>query len=544
MLKYLFLSLFSGILLSLSWPTYGVAFFIFVALVPLLLLEQEISKFSKIKYKKTTIFFLSYLTFLIWNAVSTGWLYGSKNPDGTHSLMAVLFPVLVNSLLYSIVFFLYSIYKNKQGTYWGLFFLVAIWLSFENFHLEWELSWPWLHLGNVFSEYPKIIQWYDVFGVSGGTLWILLVNILIFYTLRIWQSSRKKISLYKNISYVSLLIFLPILISFYKYYTFDLKPISKVKTLILQPNLDPYNEKYQKDSLQITRELLDLVEIPKGLKIDYVIAPETALPGSGSFSEGGLSQSFILNEVRKKMDKVVFLGGISSHRFYFSDENLPHSVYLISEETWVEHYNSAIQISNKVPNFSIYHKGKLVPGVEIFPYMNYLKPILGQMMLDFGGTMASLGVDKERKVFKNPHHPAAAAPIICYESIYGQYVGDYVKNGANFLAVMTNDSWWGKTQGHQQLLSYARLRAIEHRREVARSANGGISAHINALGEIESKTLYGDKTHLFAEIKLYENQTFYTKIGDLFYRLGIFSLGFLIFYPLLKKIRDRIFYKR
>ena len=98
-MKYLLLTLISAMLLSVSWPTYGIPFFIFTALVPLLMMEHGVSKFSDYKRKSWMVFGLSYLCFVIWNIVTTGWLYGSKNPDGSHSMMAVLFPVLVNSCL-------------------------------------------------------------------------------------------------------------------------------------------------------------------------------------------------------------------------------------------------------------------------------------------------------------------------------------------------------------------------------------------------------------------------------------------------------------
>ena len=118
-------------------------------------------------------------------------------------------------------------------------------------------------------------------------------------------------------------------------------------------------------------------------------------------------------------------------------------------------------------------------------------------------------------------------------------MGDYVKKGANFLAIMTNDSWWGVTEGHKQLLSYARLRAIETRREIARAANSGISAHINAKGDITADTFYGDQTALFAKVNLYEGETFYVRSGDFLSRLGIFALGFLLFYYLIKRFQKR-----
>ena len=540
-MKYVILSLLSAMLLSISWPTYGIPFFIFFALVPLMMMEHDITKFSKIKRKGWVIFGLSYLCFVIWNIVTTGWLYGSKNPDGTHSVMAVVFPVLVNSLLYSFVFQLYHWYKKAQGTYWGLTFFVAIWMCFEKLHMSWEFTWPWLNLGNAFSEYPKIIQWYDTLGATGGSFWILLINVYAFYTLRIWEAGRKRKSLILNSAILVGAIALPMLISVVKYNNFDEKPIGSVKVLMLQPELDPYTEKYSKDSLTILNDLLTLAEQNSKGQIDYYIGPETSLPGFGSISERGFEQSTLLNNVKdflSKHPKSVFATGISSHKFFQSNEQKPNAAYPVSDGSFVESYNSAVQI---IPNqkVEVYHKGKLVPGVEIFPYINVLKPILGDAMLNLGGATVSLGIDEERKVFSNPFNKGKLAPIICYESIYGEFVTDYVKKGANFLAIMTNDSWWGVTQGHQQLMSYAKLRAIETRREIARSANSGISAHIDAKGDVLADTLYGDKTALFAEVKLYDKMTFYSRAGDLLSRISIFVLGFLVFYTLIKKFQNR-----
>ena len=497
-MKYIFLSLISALLLSISWPTYGIPFFIFFAFVPLLLMEQEISKFSKIHKKGWAVFGLTYLAFFIWNVVTTGWLYHAKNPDGNNSLLAVAIPVIVNSLLMSLVFQLYYWYKKVRGTYFGLVFFVAIWLSFERFHLNWEFTWPWLNLGNAFSEYPQLIQWYDTIGATGGSFWILLINVFAFYTLRIWQAGRIRKDLVKNISILVAIIVLPLLISIYKYNSYQEKPVGEVTTLLLQPKLDPYTEKYSKDSLQILGELLTLAEENSKTKVDFFIA----------------------------------------HKFLFDEAYTEDYSTEIQEGVWVNSYNSALQI---IPNqeVEVYHKAKLVPGVEIFPYIRYLKPILGDAMLDFGGANSSLGIDKERKVFSNRFNKAKMAPIICYESIYGEYVTDYVKNGANLLAIMTNDSWWDNTEGHKQLLSYARLRAIETRREIVRAANSGISAHINARGDILQDTFYDDRTALLVKANLLEEKSIYTKIGDLISRIAIFVLGFLIIYHFGERIASK-----
>ena len=540
-MKYIFLSLISALLLSISWPTYGIPFFIFFAFVPLLLMEQEISKFSKIHKKGWAVFGLTYLAFFIWNVVTTGWLYHAKNPDGNNSLLAVAIPVIVNSLLMSLVFQLYYWYKKVRGTYFGLVFFVAIWLSFERFHLNWEFTWPWLNLGNSFSEYPQLIQWYDTIGATGGSFWILLINVFAFYTLRIWQAGRIRKDLVKNISILVVIIVLPLLISIYKYNSYQEKPVGEVTTLLLQPKLDPYTEKYSKDSLQILGELLTLAEENSKTKVDFFIAPETAFPGNGSLSENGFNKSTsiaIAKEFLGKHPQSIFLTGASTHKFLFDEADTEDYSTKIQEGVWVNSYNSALQI---IPNqeVEVYHKAKLVPGVEIFPYIRYLKPILGDAMLDFGGANSSLGIDKERKVFSNRFNKAKMAPIICYESIYGEYVTDYVKNGANLLAIMTNDSWWDNTEGHKQLLSYARLRAIETRREIVRAANSGISAHINARGDILQDTFYDDRTALLVKANLLEEKSIYTKIGDLISRIAIFVLGFLIIYHFGERIASK-----
>ena len=540
-MKYIILAAISALLFSVSWPTYGVPFFIFFAFVPLLLMEQEISKFSKIKRKGWAVFGLSYFTFFIWNLVTTGWLYYAKNPDGSNSLLAVAIPLFANSLLMSSTFQLYYWYKKVRGTYFGLVFFVAIWLSFERFHLSWEFTWPWLNLGNVFSEYPKVIQWYDTIGATGGSFWILLINVFTFYTIRIWEAGRIRKDLIKNVAIISALIFIPIFISIYKYNSFQEKPVGNVNVVLLQPELDPYNEKYSKDSLQILDELLTLAEQNSKGKVDFFIAPETAFPGRGSLSEKGFNKSISINiakEFLTKHPQSILLTGASTHKFLFNESETENYSVKIQDGVWVNSYNSALQI---IPNqnVEVYHKGKLVPGVEIFPYIRFLKPFLGDAMLDFGGATSSLGIDKERKVFVNQFNKAKVAPIICYESIYGEFVTNYVKNGANLLAIMTNDSWWGNSEGHKQLLSYARLRAIETRREIVRAANSGISAHINAKGDIVEDTFYGDQTALAVTANLLEEKSIYTKTGDLISRIAIFVLGFLLIYHFGEKIASK-----
>jgi len=178
-----------------------------------------------------------------------------------------------------------------------------------------------------------------------------------------------------------------------------------------------------------------------------------------------------------------------------------------------------------------------VVGVEHFPFRPILKPLLGNVMIDLGGSVSTLTPQAEVAVFKHPTKDLIAAPIICYESIYGEFMGNYVHKGANFFAIITNDSWWGSTQGHKQLLSYARIHAVSHRRAIARSANSGISAFINQKGDIISSLLYETKGALKGSIQANKQLTFYSRFGDYIARVAAFVavLFFLIGFFVKKK---------
>jgi apolipoprotein N-acyltransferase len=178
----------------------------------------------------------------------------------------------------------------------------------------------------------------------------------------------------------------------------------------------------------------------------------------------------------------------------------------------------------------------LVVGVENFPYQSFLKPIIGDAMLDLGGTVAMKTTQEERSVFV-VNENLKVAPIICYESVYSEFVTGYVQNGATLLGIITNDAWWAETQGHKQHFSYAKLRAIETRRSVARSANTGISGFINPLGEVLAKSVYNTRISLKAEVPLRTDMTFYVQYGDYIARISYFLIIFIGIFAVLKHKR-------
>ncbi|WP_298222860.1 apolipoprotein N-acyltransferase [Flavobacterium sp.] len=516
------LAVLSGLLLACSWPTYGSPLLIFFAFIPLLLAEKQLREsYYKVKLK---VWACAYITFVTWNAITTWWLYYASG-------FGMFFAVLVNALLMSVLFLMYHIVAKRIATKWSLFFLVCLWLSFEKFHLNWDFSWPWLNLGNVFANNPKWIQWYEYTGAFGGSLWVLATNVVAFYAIS--NAENAKSGILRIFPKVILMIAVPIVFSLWIYNIYEIKGKTK-EVIVLQPNVDPYTEKYDTPNFIITKGLLEQADSLVTPKTEFIIAPETVLAESAPFDAfyNSPSRALMTNYIAKH-PKVQLLWGIDTYHFIYDPKDVSPSSNIFRPGMWVDFYNAALFI-NEQPDFQKYYKSKLVVGIENLPYKSILEPLLGNVMLDLGGTISTKTTQKERIPFI-ANDGTKVAPIICYESVYGEYVSGFVKNNAQFLAIITNDAWWNETQGHKQHLTFASLRAIETRRDIARSANTGISAFINQKGDIVSRTKYGEKTALKGTVHLNSDMTFYVFSGDYIAYLAIFFLSLLTGYILVKK---------
>ena len=528
-MKNFFYALLSGMLLALSWPTYGLPLLLFVAFIPLLFAEYNL-RMQKASFLKLKIWGLSYLSFFIWNLVTTYWLYFSTPFGGT-------FAVLVNSLLISVVFLIFHIVAKRVDFKASATFFISIWMSFEYLHLNWEFSWPWLNLGNAFSEYPQWIQWYEYTGTFGGTLWVLLLNFGILKMLLLYRQFREKDILFRGMLRNGLLILLPLLVSYLIFWNYKVGS-ETLEAVVLQPNVNPYTEKYNTTDTRIGELLNKLAEEAITPQTEIVISPETVFADGTIFSDFENSEAnFFSRQFVKRHPKMSFLSGISMYDRFHDPSKVRAQSNQIGPMDWYDDYNSAFMV-NARDSVAFYHKSKLVVGVENFPYQEYLKPVLGDVMIDLGGTVAMKTTQDKRSVFELMDG-RKVAPIICYESVYGEYVTDYVDEGADFLAIITNDAWWGNTQGHQQHLSYARLRAIETRRSIARSANTGISAFINPKGEITASLGYEKQGALRGEISLNKEVTFYTRYGNYLARIAIFLMIFIFLFAIVPWKRSR-----
>ncbi|MBN1339666.1 MAG: apolipoprotein N-acyltransferase [Bacteroidales bacterium] len=530
-IRLIALSVLSGVLFSMAWPVNGFPALLFFAFVPLLLIEKYVFE-NRQSY--LTLFLYIYPAFLIWNILTTWWIWLSTP-------VAVAAWVL-NALFMTIVILLFhATRRNISGRNRGYIFFVLYWAGFEFLHIQWELSWTWLNLGNGLAGYNKWIQWYEYTGSLGGTVWILTVNYLIF---NLFDNSITGIRSIKRITgciAVSLLvIFLPIAVSFYIYNHYE-EGNSEIEVIVVQPNLDPYSEQYEIPPLQVVDLNLNLALSHLGEERSFIVCPESTI--QENIWEENLEASKSLGRIKSFLEnhsnaRIVI--GASTFRRYSEGQELPYSARHHSDyDFWYDAFNTAFFLDNS-DSIQYHHKTMLTLGVEKMPSWRILKP-LQNLAIDLGGTIGTLGTDDNPGPFVTDD-TVVIAPLICYESVYGEYCTGFVKKGANVFFIITNDGWWGNTPGHKQHLSFASIRAIECRRSIARSANTGISALIDQRGDMHQTTRYWEPDVIAGRIRLNERITFYAKYGDFLGRIAAFMsvLSLLLTIAFLLKRKNKL----
>jgi apolipoprotein N-acyltransferase len=279
---------------------------------------------------------------------------------------------------------------------------------------------------------------------------------------------------------------------------------------------------------EVINRMITLSEPLLSYNTQFWIAPESAI--QEGLKEPELTNRYgksisvsMLQEFMIQYPNLQMIAGASTWKYL----NEKTDTYRETKQGLIyDEYNTALLL-NAQGLEGTYHKSKLVPGPEKMPFKKVLKP-LQEVAFDLGGTVGSLGYDKHPTLFYSKDKSIAAAPLICYESIYGGFVTAFVRKGANILVIITNDGWWGHTAGHRQHMAYARLRAVETRRSLARSANTGISGFINQRGDIVQSTKYWVQDARKDTIKANNKLTYYVKYGDFLGRASVF-FGILLF---------------
>ncbi len=493
-MKNIYYSILSGFFLGIAFAVPQLFFLIFFAFIPLLIIEKE----NLNRPNKYLIFNYAFISFLIWNTIACWWI------GSAHLLGAVLI-IICNALVQALVFWAASRTRRTLNKPL-LFSWIIIWLGFEYFHSNWDLAWPWLNLGNVFAAAPKIIQWYEFTGSRGGTLWVIIINYLFFHLLIQKQNRAAE----------SLLLFLaasaPLSLSLYLYQTPPAASGSR-SFAIIQPNIDPYTEKFKPENQQIHyHKLLKTIDsLCINSQSDFLIIPETSILSFIDEQNPGTSSEY------RQLKQII--------------EKYPQTEIIIGTHSTCcnKKYNSAMLLTAE--NTQFYHKHWLVPLFEQVPFQRFLK-FMPSSTITLGGFQEAYSRDNKTAFFKTGS--TAVTPIVCYESIFGAYCSQRIPRQAGFTALITNDGWWKNTPGYFYHFNFSRLRAIESRREIIRSANNGISAHISSKGEIIKKTCWQQQAVLQGELNCMPHKTYYAKNGDYLGRISLFFSIFVLFYVMIK----------
>lgn len=532
--QLILLSVVTGLLLAGAWPMNGFPGLLFIAFLPLLFMEDNIAS-NQQKFSSWAPFLLSLPGMLVWNTLNTFWIYNSTAVGGVVA-------ILLNSILMAFVVQLYHLIRRNvfhfKGGYW---LLAVVWLSLDYLHLNWSLNWPWLNIGNGFSMYPKWIQWYEFTGTFGGALWVFAINILLFTMLLGFISGRAKIRVNPLWAAIAALFLfsIPMVISNRMYNNYVEKD-DPVDVLVIQPNNDPYTEQYGLTPEEVLSNVYDLIDTHGDSLVDFIVLPESVIQERNVFEHQLMDSRSVVSVVdfMKGYPETAMCIGAATYKLFQDGEELSPSARQISNtENYYDAYNTIYYIDN-ASEIQLYHKSKLTPGVEAMPMIKYL-PFIEKLAFDLGGTVGSLGIDTIRKPFYNVYNDRQVAPSICYESVFGEFMSGFVKNGAELIFVMTNDGWWKDTPGHRQHMSYSALRAIETRRSVARSANTGISCFVNQRGDIIESTPYWVKTAIRRKINANDEITFYVKHGDYIARIAVFTFLAMLLVGIVRGILTR-----
>lgn len=485
----------SGLLLSLPWCVQAFWPVIFVSLVPILLLNNELA-YQKASFSHS--FFLSYTAFFVMNTCVAWWLVNS-------SLSVFVLALVINPLLMSVPSLLYVAVISRIAVRQRMLLFASLWVGWEWVQLHVGGFVPWLVFGNALAASTRSIQWFEFSGVLGGSSWVILANIFVF---KIIEGFVGKKIMRCVVSLVAVIVIIVVPVVFSRWWgVWGASSLAASEILIVQPNIDCHTEKFgnMSQELQINR-MLELTRSSVTRNTGYILYPETAI--HRPVHEDSLRGNSLLD-------------GFTDLLAIYPRASI--MLGCITTRGGVE-YNSILFLGRgRIPQ--VYHKQKLLPGVEYVPFLSS-----NNFLIAVGGAPNAFGFAPRDSVFRSPLDCRQIIPVICYESAFGEYVASRVGRETAFIAIATNDGWWGNTPGHVQHHDLARLRAIETRKPIARCANTGISSFINACGDTLSTIGYGKAGTLLMQMPSSHDVTFYSRWGDWPGLLAFLALSLFVVY--------------
>lgn len=518
--KDLLLGILSGVLLGLSYPPVPLPFLSFFAFIPFFFVMEKRETLASLNR-------FTYFTLFFFNLITLYWV-GSWTKEADPFLMisgaALLF---FNPFFYLIVPTLYHFSKKSFGKKTALFLLPFYWVTFEYLYSITDARFPWLSLGNCLPYFNTFIQIADIVGVYGLSLIILFINIFLYLSIKDLPLTKK----IKNaFAFAALAIFFVVMIyGTIRLNSFEISE-NKVKVGLIQPDLNPW-DKWKAGSVNEQLDLyISLSEkaVNQGAKL--IIWPESALPVY--LLSGNYDKEVIRIHQFASSNNINLMTGMPDVNFYFNKNESPKDAKETKSGVLYTSYNSILLFTPNSHNIQKYGKIKLVPFGEHVPFVEQF-PFLGDFIKwEVGISSWNVGRDQTVFNFNNARNfPLKVGGVICIESIYPEFVAGFVQRGANLIVVVTNDSWYGHSSGPFQHKEISILRAVENRKTVVRTANGGVSCIIDPLGRTISSTKLFTRDVLVGDTAIQDGITIYSRFPLVFPLLSSFiSIGTVLFF--------------
>ncbi|MDI6766293.1 MAG: apolipoprotein N-acyltransferase, partial [Bacteroidota bacterium] len=505
----LFLAALSGVLLGAAFPPIPTGITAAFAFIPFFLLFESIDDYAK-------AFRYSYTTFFVFNLTAMYWVGGFTHCKDVYMIIAGLLLLLAHPIFFYVPIVIWMFIKRSLGFKFSIITFPFLWVGFEYIHSLTEIGFPWLTLGNTQTYDVAIIQIASVTGVYGISFWLLWLNVIGFVLFTKLAIKAWNIFSWNSFRYILLFLLIYFLPKFYGNHVLESPSLHSAKTIkvaAIQPNIDPFekwtvNPEEPLDNIQ--RQTNEIVN----KQVDLVLWPETAMP----FYILHPNNRYHFEKIKFQVDtmNINLLTGIPDIHYFKNGEMIPKSSKISIDGQWYETYNSSMLLQPGSDVIQKYAKIVLVPFAERVPFSEALS-FLNAAQWNFG--LGGWARGKDTTVFQFSAlngEPVKFSNMICYESVIPSLVSAFVKEGAQFLTIITNDSWWGNTSGAYQHKQFAVLRAIENRRWVVQCANGGISCFIDPYGRMMHETKLFTQTIVHGEVELRDEKTFYTENGDWF----------------------------
>jgi len=512
---YYLLSAFSGALLAISFPPMPFNLLAFIGFVPLLLILEQNPKRQII---------LIYIAFFVYHGISNWWIMGWQSGADPFLIIAGIITWIVHPFFFMIPMSIFIYIKRLVGTDLALWYFPFIWVFFEWLHSLGELAYPWLTIGYTQINNNLWVQFADITGVWGISLVIVFLNVL-FYKIIIQIRTQKYAGLKVKVSPILIALHLTLFLLPYVYgifvkddynYDLDLKNNPTARIAVIQPNINPWY-KWESSVLKqiaLHKNLQDSVRKAYG-RLDLGIWSETAI-GYYSYNMN-VQHNFNLLQHWVDTSQTALLTGFADIIIYPSSDvaSVTAKDFLGDSSRKYDSYNSCLMLTpDDAENYQIYHKMKLTPFSERIPYIQQL-PFMRDWF-EWGVGISSWAPGDSQRTLKlaKSKDTIQIAPIICIESIFPGFVAEFVNQGAGIIAIITNDAWFDHTYGPMQHYDIARMRAIETRRYIARSANTGVSGFIKPNGEDLIRLEQYASTALAADIPVLTEKSFFVRYGN------------------------------